>query len=180
MVFVVLAYEDLKNHSAGFVCLQIALLLVVIQNTLYVLDTEVAYKFVGGLRNTQILAKLYLICNIIISPLKIGVSVNFCINGIMPGWVFNKTAIPGYTVGRVIDSIWMVFNAVVPLLISLIRARTEKPLIVTIDMLGPNFMSVDTSNSSEGNNMIALDFVESTQIDLAKNGGKFFEDDVAA
>ena len=88
--------------------------------------------------------------------------------------------IPAYTAGRVIDSIWIVFNAAVPLFISLIRARTEKPLIVTIDMLGPNFMSVDTSNSSEGNNMIALDFVEPTQIDLAKNGDKFFEDDVAA
>jgi len=65
--------------------------------------------------------------------------------------------IPAYTAGRVIDSIWIVFNAAVPLFISLIRARTEKPLIVTIDMLGPNFT-----------------------VDLAKNGDKFEDDVVAA
>ena len=71
MIFVVLAYENVGGHTAGFLAMQTCLLMVSIQNALYILDSQVAYKFLGGLRNTRIVTSTYLFFNTIFSILKV-------------------------------------------------------------------------------------------------------------
>jgi len=52
MIFVILSYENMGGHSAGFFGLQIVLMMVAIQNTLYVISTGIAYKFLGNTKDT--------------------------------------------------------------------------------------------------------------------------------
>jgi hypothetical protein len=49
MVFIVIAYDNMRGHMAGFLGLQITLVMVAILNTAYIIETEVSYGFLGGL-----------------------------------------------------------------------------------------------------------------------------------
>lgn len=45
MIFVAIAYDDVRSHTAGFLCLQLALFSVIIMNVIYVLETGALARF---------------------------------------------------------------------------------------------------------------------------------------
>lgn len=130
MIFIVVVYDSVAGHTAGFLGLQIALVLVTIQNTLYVLDSQVSYSFLGGLRNTRIAAIVYLSLTLTISIVKIVSSFHVVIHSSAAPWTL--VPVGSIVTGQLVDWIWMLFNAVLPLIISYLRAKSEHPLLVTI------------------------------------------------
>ena len=79
MIFVILAYENVRGHTAGFVGLQLSLILVAWQNTLKIWDSNIGYSyfdFLGGgeakrVRNTKRGALVYIITQSIVSFAKL-------------------------------------------------------------------------------------------------------------
>ena len=130
MIFIFIAYENVSHHTLAFLGLQIALVLVAFMNTLYVIMTGQSYPSVGlSLSKTRCLAWTYLIGLLAISYFKIEGTIYIVINGI--GSPFYKKPVEfldGWVWGEVIDKIWMIFNAVLPFFIALVRARHEAPL----------------------------------------------------
>lgn len=145
MIFVYLAYEDVRMHTAGFLGLQVALMTVAILNTCYVLQTKVAYERLGGVQGTKIAAYAYIISNLLISGIKVyltmyvvlglGGETTYPLWGLKPLFPWSDKVI-----GQYVDLVWMVFNAIIPVFISYIRANhtAEPPLEFTID-LKPRF-----------------------------------------
>ncbi|CAJ1963269.1 unnamed protein product [Cylindrotheca closterium] len=139
MIFVCIAYENVQQHTAGFLGLQMALILVSIQNAGYVWDTDIAYDI--GIfgdtvekkrRGTRIAVVVYIICTVIISIVKVSATANLVLSGEAAPWTMKESFISGAIVGQLVDWIWMVFNAVLPLFISFYRSRHEQPLEITI------------------------------------------------
>lgn len=134
MIFVVLAYVNVQGHTAGFLGLQLALAMVALLNVCYILETKVEYRFLGGERGTRMWARIYLYGDLIISAFKIYLSAFVVVTDSYPQWAKTPTGIPKMNIGRVIDIIWMILNAILPLFISFARARSEKALTITIDL----------------------------------------------
>ena len=61
MIFVCLAYENVKSHTAAFFGLQVALMLVALQNTLFIWDDNIKYEQIGSdIKHTRHLALAFL------------------------------------------------------------------------------------------------------------------------
>jgi len=134
MIFVIMAYEDVSGHTAGFLGLQFALIMVTIQNCLYVLDSQVAYKFVGGLKNTRIITVVYLICTLIISSIKVSLTIYIVSYGTGNEWQKRPIGSSSMVAGQLVDYMWMLLNALIPLVIAFLRAKSEYALKITVDM----------------------------------------------
>ena len=147
MIFVVLAYENVAGHTAGFLGLQIALIMVAIQNSFYVLDSQVAYQFIGGLKNTRIVTIIYLICTLTISAVKVSATIYVVMYSAGAGWT--KRPVGSLVAGQLVDYIWMFFNALIPLVLSFIRARSEYALDITIDMKAQKYLDDDEDNEDD-------------------------------
>lgn len=149
MIFVVVAYVNVQGHTAGFLGLQVTLVLIAVTNVWYVMETRVSYNFLGGLQGTRYFSMAYLIGDLLICGIKVYLtsSVVFGSSG-YPTWALQHTAIAGKTVGQLVDLVWMIFNALLPLVISYIRAKSERPLEFTIDCRAPKYSSVTTSSSA--------------------------------
>ena len=141
MIFVCIAYESPSQHTAGFLGLQICLILVAVQNTLYVIDSNVSYEFLGGLTNTRIVAIAYLTGLLAISSIKITATIFVVQNGYGAPWTREPSMLPGNCVGQLIDKVWMIFNAVLPLVISYVRSNNEYPLEFVITSDEPNYLA---------------------------------------
>ena len=129
MIFVFIAYENVEGHTAGFLCLQFGLMLLAIQNTLYVVCSK--QNIICSVKATKQIAITYIVCNIIISAFKVAGTIHIVLNGEGAKWVL-KEIVPGLYVGRVVDLIWMAFNAVIPLFIAVFRNKAEKKLRIAI------------------------------------------------
>ena len=116
------------------------MILVAIQNTIYVVDTQVAYQFLGGLQNTRIVFVIYLISVLTISTAKITSTICVVLYGTTMPFTLNETAISGWVAGRLIDLIWMILNAIIPLFLAFIRAKSEPPLEIDFGMKNPRFV----------------------------------------
>jgi len=133
MIFVCLAYENVKSHTAGFLGLQIALMLVAVQNTLFVWDANIKYEQLGSdIKYTRRAALAYLIGDLIICSFKITATIYVVRYGHGAPWTLAPSFIPGKRVGQVVDIIWMIFNAVIPLFIANFRSKNEVPLTFTV------------------------------------------------
>merc|ERR1711865_704030 len=120
MIFVLIAYENVKTHTAAFLGFQFALVIIAIMNTMYIVLTG-------------IVARVYLGCNLLISAVKIYATAYAVATGTVPAWL-KLFAKPGLRYAKLIDTIWMLFNVVFPLIIACIRMRFEEPLVVEITM----------------------------------------------
>lgn len=132
MIFVMLAYVNVQGHTAGFLGLQVALVMVALTNVYYILETKVCYKFLGGLKGTRVWGRVYLVGDLLVSAIKIYLTAFVVVSGSYPEWA--KSEFLGKNVGQVIDIVWMIFNAVLPVFISFMRAKSEKPLTITINL----------------------------------------------
>lgn len=141
MIFIFIAYEDVSNHTLSFLGLQLAFIMITIQNGIHIIDTGVSYKFLGGPRGTKIFTRCYVVANIVISIIKVYLSSQVITYGRPVAWSLKEVAF-GWNWSRFIDSIWLFFNGLAPMLIAFIRARSEKPLIIEVSMETPNFIEI--------------------------------------
>jgi len=140
MIFVCIAYENPKQHTAGFLGLQMVLVLVALQNSGFVWETKTAYSFFGGddfitkLNRTRTIMMIYLICTLAISAVKIAFTIHVVQHGFFHKDYFamQPSGIGETKVGQVVDAIWMTFNAVIPLFLSFLRSREDEPLHITV------------------------------------------------
>jgi hypothetical protein len=135
MIFVVIAYEDVSGHTAGFFLLQFTLIIVALLNTYFMLDSKAEYDWLGGRNGTIAVALIYIILNLVVSPIKLFLTANIVFLGEPAAWSLNT--IGGSYIGSVVDTVWFVFNAVIPLLVGFLRAFSEPTLTITIDV-GPS------------------------------------------
>jgi len=134
MIFVLIAYENVKTHTAAFLGFQFALVIIAIMNTMYIVLTGMSYpEICFSKRVTGIVARVYLGCNLLISAVKIYATAYAVATGTVPAWL-KLFAKPGLRYAKLIDNIWLLFNVVFPLIIACIRMRFEEPLVVEITM----------------------------------------------
>ena len=135
MIFVAMAYEETRGHTAGFLGLQCVLINVAAMNVLFILMTGQSYPLLGLSKSkTAKYAKWYLVCNLAISSVKI--YATYYIVFISPishsPDFYKKPAIFGLVLGQLIDYIWMLFNALLPAIIAYYRMLYENPLEITV------------------------------------------------
>lgn len=141
MIFVVIAYEQPAGHTAGFLGLQITLIIVAMLNVYFMIDSKAEYAWLGGRKGTIAVATIYIVLNLIISPIKLYLTCNIVFYSEPALWSLNT--IGGAYIGQVVDTIWFIFNAVIPLLVGFLRAFSEPSITITIDVASSNYSSVD-------------------------------------
>lgn len=132
MIFVCIAYENVQQHTAGFLGMQIALLLVAVMNVCYIIVTKQGYPSFGI--SPQLATKIafvYLVINGLVSLVKIYGTVVIVFGKRTPRYFFWKTFL-GLDLGQVIDLIWMLMNAILPLIIAYVRSVDEENVTVTV------------------------------------------------
>lgn len=137
MIFVIVAYENVGGKTGGFLGLQVALILLAIHNTLFVLEAGISYDLVGGLRNTKIIAETYLLCNMLIGSIKLFLTGRVVFKATPFPWSHQQSGVPGHNIAELVDRVWMVCKALLPLFISFVRARSEKPLLISVGLRTP-------------------------------------------
>lgn len=147
MIFVVIAYQDLSGHTAGFFCLQLTLILTAIMNTWFIIDTKTSFSWLGGQKGTTAVAVAYLVCNLCISPVKLYLTAEIVFKGAPAAWSLNQVG-SSYA-GEVVDNVWFVFNAILPLIVAFVRMFSEQPLTLTLDALPPNWTQEDGIQEQE-------------------------------
>lgn len=133
MIFVCIAYENLQQHTAGFLGMQIALLLVAVMNVCYIIVTKQEYPSSFGI-SPQLATKIafvYLVINGLVSLVKIYGTVVIVFGKRTPHYFFWTTFL-GLDLGQVIDLIWMLMNAILPLIIAYVRSVDEENVTVTV------------------------------------------------
>lgn len=155
MIFVCIAYENVRAHTAGFLGLQVCLILVAAHNSMFLIDTDVSYEFLGGIKNTRTAIKAYLIGLLAISSVKVTATTFVVMHGVGAPWTLAPSFLPGKAVGQVVDIIWMLFNAVAPLFISYFRSHREIPIVIEISTSAPTYIDAsgeyETLKKSGGN-----------------------------
>lgn len=136
MIFVCIAYENVRLHTAGFLGLQVALVLVALQNTGFIWDAGVAYEALGGLKGTRIVTLSYIIGDIIICFFKLGGTCSIVFTGVTPDFYFWDSPLPGKVMGQFMDIVWMIFNAAIPVLVSYFRSKRELKLDIVVTQNG--------------------------------------------
>lgn len=144
MIFVCIAYEQTRGHTAAFLGLQVALIIVAIMNVAYVLLTQQSYPSLKmSKERTAKLAILYLILNLSISLVKIGATIYIVTSADVVSPPFYKYPLSkpfsGMVLGRIVDLIWMIFNGVIPAYIAYVRMKNETPLTIDISVPVPRF-----------------------------------------
>lgn len=152
MIFVDRAYDDIAKHTTGLLGIQIVLILVALQNAAYIIDAGFSYSSLGGRKGTITFVYLYYITNTIISSLEIICNAYVVVYGAAMPFALRASVVPGWVNGKLIDSMWLLFNAVLPFFISYFRSQYEKPLIIKIGMATPTFVGYDTAFDDEGTN----------------------------
>mmetsp|Transcript_17013 Transcript_17013/g.39073 ORF Transcript_17013/g.39073 Transcript_17013/m.39073 type:complete len:355 (+) Transcript_17013:168-1232(+) len=141
LIFVLIAYVNVQGHTAAFLCLQIALVLVAIDNFLYVLLTKQTYPRsrlpLKTTKQVRACAAAYLLCNLVVAGFKLYGTAYIVATGNGPPLYLRelKEAEEGeesLRLGKVIDTFWMLFNAVIPFLIATVRAQHEAPMTFEI------------------------------------------------
>ena len=87
--------------------------------------------------STTRIAKTYLFLLLCISVVKVWATVYFIITAKGPALYRVNSFIPGMVRGQVIDHIWMLFNAVIPLFTAIVRMNNEHPLEIEISLPKP-------------------------------------------
>jgi len=126
MIFIALATESVNLHTAGFLCLQIALLTVAVMNVWYVLLTGQSYPNWSKARIARF-AKIYLYLNVLISSLKIYGTIQIVKTGKGPAFYY-ITPIPDLFLGQILDLFYMLLNVLIPIFIAFKRRQSEDPL----------------------------------------------------
>lgn len=154
MIFICLAYEQPQYHTAAFLGMQIALFGMALTNTWYVLLTGQSYPTIGlSQRRTTMLAHAYMGCNFAISSVKMYSTAYVVKNIHAPSYNFLPTLIPGKSLGEVIDMVWMLFNAIIPIFVAYTRRNNEDPLTIEFSIPTPTYKE-DKGQSGETTRLV--------------------------
>ncbi len=152
--FAIISYVNPRGHTAGFLGLQLALILTAIQNMLFVYDTNTAYEKFGSthkerLENTRMWALIYVIGDLLVSIPKMQTCIYVVFYGHTTSWAMKKSFISELLVGQVLDYVWMIFNAVIPLFISYFRSTNEKPIKIVFSQDAAPYLMDETEVSEK-------------------------------
>eukprot|EP00592_Proboscia_alata_P007329 CAMPEP_0194354580 /NCGR_PEP_ID=MMETSP0174-20130528/2704_1 /TAXON_ID=216777 /ORGANISM="Proboscia alata, Strain PI-D3" /LENGTH=331 /DNA_ID=CAMNT_0039123581 /DNA_START=28 /DNA_END=1023 /DNA_ORIENTATION=+ len=151
MIFVMIAYTDPEEHSLAFLGMQIALFSVVIMNSLFVILSGQSYPSIGLTKGTTTkLAYAYLICNVVVSSIKMGATLYIVQNTYSPDWYKFPFPMFGWCRGEALDRVWMFFNAVLPIFISYVRMSNEKPMTITFSVPTPTYEGNQKTSETTG------------------------------
>mmetsp|Transcript_25074 Transcript_25074/g.69161 ORF Transcript_25074/g.69161 Transcript_25074/m.69161 type:complete len:355 (+) Transcript_25074:217-1281(+) len=159
LIFVFIAYENVQGHTAGFLCLQIGLVLVAIDNFMYVLLTNQTYprSRLPLKTTTQVraCAATYLLCNLVVAGFKLYGTAYIVATGYGPPLYLREVreledGEGSLKMGKVIDTFWMLFNAVIPFLIATVRAQHEAPMNFEITTPPPIYDRKEQGTTSAG------------------------------
>lgn len=140
MIFVFIAYDNPQGHTAAFLGLQIALILVALQNTMYVLMTGQSYPTINlSAEKTKMVGITYLVLLLGISSIKVWASCYIVANGVGPDFYKKESFIPGLVTGKLVDYVWMLFNAIIPFVIALVRSKNEDSLHLEVTCPKPAY-----------------------------------------
>jgi len=133
-IFVIIAYENIEGHTAAFLGFQITLVIIAIMNTLYVLLSGQSYPSIKmNQAVTAIVVKIYIVCNMAVSAVKLYATAYAVATGTVPALLLTDV-VPGLAYSKLIDNFWLLFNVLLPLIISFIRMRNEEPLVIEVSM----------------------------------------------
>lgn len=141
MIFVIIAYEDMSGHTAGFFGFQITLIMVAVMNTWFVIDTKASFAWLGGQKGTTAVAIFYLGMNMIICAIKMFLTASIVFTGSPASWSTNE--IFGMYIGQFVDNLWMLFNVLIPMAVAAIRGLSEDVLTIEIDLSAPSWTGED-------------------------------------
>jgi len=105
------------------------------------IDSKAEYAWLGGRKGTVTVATTYIVLNLIISPIKLYLTANIVFLAAPAKWSLNN--IGGTKAGQVVDNIWFVFNAVIPLLVGFLRSLSEPSLMIKVDCRPSAYSSAD-------------------------------------
>jgi len=134
MIFVVSAIEHADGHTAGFLGLQFALIIVSVMNVWEILATGQSYPNWPKAKTARF-AWIYLILNLLITGVKIYSTFQIVTTGTGPPFYRIPTPLPGFpdfVLGQIIDIFYMLFNAIMPIGIAWKRRQSEEPLTIEI------------------------------------------------
>lgn len=114
--------EGALGHTMGFFGLQLALILVAVENVLFIHYTQVEYPI--GLTGTRIASSLYILVVIPLTLFKIYVAFTALI-----GRKINHFMV----IGRIVDLLWMVLIALMPLLFAQVERKRSAHLKITVE-----------------------------------------------
>jgi len=115
--------EGALGHTMGFFGLQLALILVAVENVLFIHWTQVEYPYLGK-RGTLVASTLYIIIVIPLTLFKIYVAFTALI-----GRKINQFMV----IGRIVDVLWMLLIALMPLLFAQVGRKRSAHLKVTVE-----------------------------------------------
>lgn len=128
MIFIIKVDESANGHTLGFFGLQIALILVALQNVLYVNVLGYHLPCVGR-KGTKILSWFYFIVFVPITGYKIAYSISM-----LMGRPFIDVSIPAQvSIVYCVDKLWMLLAAIMPVFFAQWQKRKEPPLRIRID-----------------------------------------------
>ena len=113
MIFVVEAFVDVIGHTLGFHGLMISLSLVAVQNYWY-------NRATSTLPCASKVAKLYVVLLLVITGVKMLLAWSVFLH--IP--IVNPHSSAGAIVGQTFDTLWMIFAAIIPLLVA-IKQRNQ-------------------------------------------------------
>ena len=140
-----MSYENVSGHTAGFLGFIIVLILVTIQNCLYILDKNMAYQILGGLTGTRCAVIIFLISNLSIGACKCAAAAHIVVTGRGAEWALKPFG--PVVVGKVIDILWMLLNALMPIFSAYHRSRCEGGIEIIIEKNMPQSPGLDGSTS---------------------------------
>jgi len=115
--------EGSLGHTLGFFCLQLSLILVSLENVLFINLTGVEYPFLGA-RGTKVASCLCFVAILPLTLFKICVAFTALIG----------IAIDNFeVVGKTVDHLWMVLVAFMPILFAQVGRKTEAFLKIAFE-----------------------------------------------
>lgn len=155
MIFVSIAYENVQGHTAGFLGLQVALILIAFHNAIFIWESNTAYKQLGGpqngLRNTRIGIIVYLVGQVSIFIAKVYATIYVVSYGKGAPWTLRPLG--SVVAGQVVDWIWMIFNAIIPLILAFFRCKNEAPLVITVSQITMHMQIVSNDETMHDETM---------------------------
>ena len=111
------------GHTMGFFGLQLALIMVALENVLFINWTGVEYPLLGK-GGTRIASWLYFVVVAPLTLFKIYVAFTALIGRKIDHFMI---------IGRVVDLLWMVLIALMPLIFAQVGRKTEAHLKITVE-----------------------------------------------
>ena len=132
MIFVVLAFEDTMGHALGFQGLQLSLVLVALQDVLFMEALQIAWPHFGR-KLTRVLHWTYFVALIVVTFLKLLIVLTLFYASAP---VVDPKTSSGAAFCQILDRLWMLLAAVLPIALAELERRSEPGLYFVVTAAG--------------------------------------------